>query len=201
MIPAVWKFFVKSVIVTSVDESTTRPAFCNPINAINKPIPTDTAFLRLSGIASKIASRTFVNESTIKIIPSINTANNATFHEYPISPQTVYAKYALSPRPADKANGRFAIKAIHIVPINDAKHVAIRIASLSMPVPSLKMFGFTAKIYAIVINVVRPAITSVFTEVLFCLSLKIFSNIFLSVQSSDHTFPFFRIYLFVQNTI
>ena len=69
MIPAVWKFFVKSVIVTSVDESTTRPAFCNPINAINKPIPTDTAFLRLSGIASKIASRTFVNESTIKIIP------------------------------------------------------------------------------------------------------------------------------------
>ena len=43
MIPAVWKFFVKSVIVTSVDESTTRPAFCNPINAINKPIPTDTA--------------------------------------------------------------------------------------------------------------------------------------------------------------
>ena len=92
----------------------------------------------------------------------------------------MYAKYALSARPADKANGRFAIKAIHIVPINDAKHVAIRIASLSMPVPSPKMFGFTAKIYAIVINVVTPATTSVFTEVLFSLSLNNFSNIFLS---------------------
>ena len=69
MIPAVWKFFVKSVIVTSVDESTTRPAFCNPINAINKPIPTDTAFLRLSGIASKIASRTFVNRNSYGKLP------------------------------------------------------------------------------------------------------------------------------------
>ena len=91
----------------------------------------------------------------------------------------MYAKYALSPRPADKANGRFAINAIHIVPINEAKHVAIRMASLSIFVPSLKMFGFTARIYAIVINVVRPAITSVLTEVLFCLSLNIFSNILL----------------------
>ena len=80
---------MKSVIVTSVDESTTRPAFCNPINAINKPIPTDTAFLRLRGIASKIASRTFVNERIINIIPSTNTANKAICHEYPISPHTV----------------------------------------------------------------------------------------------------------------
>ena len=39
------------------------------------------------------------------------------------------------------------------------------------------MDGFTASIYAIVINVVIPAVISVFTFVLFFLSLKIFSNI------------------------
>ena len=79
--PAVWKFCVKSVIVTSVEsEFWTSPAFCKPMKAINKPIPTDTAFLRLNGIASKIASRTFVKERIIKIIPSTNTANNAICH-------------------------------------------------------------------------------------------------------------------------
>ena len=38
--------------------------------------------------------------------------------------------------------------------------------------------GFTARMYAMVIKVVRPAISSVLTSVLFSLSLKIFSNIF-----------------------
>ena len=40
VIPAVWKFCVKSVIVTSVEsEFCTSPAFCKPMKAINKPIP------------------------------------------------------------------------------------------------------------------------------------------------------------------
>lgn len=50
---------------------------------------------------------------------------------------------------------RLAIRAIHIVPTNDARHVAIRIASGFIP-EALKMLGFTARIYAIVINVVTP---------------------------------------------
>ena len=40
-----------------------------------------------------------------------------------------------------------------------------------------RIAGLSAKIYAIVMNVVRPATTSVFTVVLFSLSLNIFSNI------------------------
>ena len=59
-------------------------ALINPINAINKPIPPLTANLRLAGIALNIASRTFVNESAIKIRPSTNTANKATCHGIPI---------------------------------------------------------------------------------------------------------------------
>ena len=68
---------MKFVIVTSVDESTQRPAFCRPIKAINKPIPTDTPLFNVRGIALKIASRTFVSERTIKISPSIKTAKSA----------------------------------------------------------------------------------------------------------------------------
>ena len=42
---------------------------------------------------------------------------------------------------------------------------------------SAKMLGLTAKIYAMVIKVVIPAMTSVLTVVWFCDSLKIRSNI------------------------
>ena len=76
--PAVWKLSVKLVMVTSVEESTDRPAFCRPMNAINRPMPTETPFLSVSGMALKIASRTLVNDSTIKTRPSIKTASSAT---------------------------------------------------------------------------------------------------------------------------
>ena len=58
---------------------------------------------------------------------------------------------------------------------NEASAVAIRIACASIPVAE-RMLGLTARIYAMVINVVKPASTSVFTSVLFSLSLKNFSN-------------------------
>ena len=89
----------------SVEPPITTFAFCNPINAINRPIPTDTAFFRLYGIASKIASRTLSSDNRIKIIPSTSTAASATFQEYPIWSTTVYAKYAFSPIPGASANG------------------------------------------------------------------------------------------------
>jgi hypothetical protein len=45
---------------------TTTPELTRPINAMNKPIPTATAFRRLTGIAVIIASRTLKNERRIK---------------------------------------------------------------------------------------------------------------------------------------
>ena len=48
------------------------------MKAIKIPIPTETPFFRFNGIASKIASRTFVKDNTIKIRPSTNTASKAT---------------------------------------------------------------------------------------------------------------------------
>ncbi len=67
----------------------TIPAFINPINAINRPIPTDTAFLRFIGIELKIASLTWKNDNIINIIPSRNTAVKANCQECPIPKTTV----------------------------------------------------------------------------------------------------------------
>ena len=52
--------------------------------------------------------------------------------------------------------------------IKDDSAVAVKTAPLSMPDAS-RIFGFTARMYAIVMNVVIPAITSVFTSVWFSL--------------------------------
>ena len=60
---------------------------------------------------------------------------------------------------------------MHMVPMKEAKQVAIKTAVLSIPALE-RIFGFSARIYAMVINVVRPAIISVETFVLFSLSLN-----------------------------
>ncbi len=59
---------------------TTIPAFVKPISAINKPIPTDTAFFKFIGIELNIASLTLKNDSRMNNIPSIRTAVNANCH-------------------------------------------------------------------------------------------------------------------------
>lgn len=64
-------------------------AFERPISAINRPIPTDTAFFRVVGMALKIASLTPKKESRIKIIPSKKTAVKANSQLLPICPTTV----------------------------------------------------------------------------------------------------------------
>ena len=64
-------------------------AFCSPINAMKRPIPTLTAAFRFMGIALKMASRTLVRDNTIKIRPSINTAVSAVSQLYPIPSTTV----------------------------------------------------------------------------------------------------------------
>ena len=77
---------------TRVAPPTTILAFCSPINAIKKPIPTDTAFFRLVGMELKIASRILNRDSRMKITPSTNTAARAACHGYPMPMTTVYAK-------------------------------------------------------------------------------------------------------------
>lgn len=52
-------------------------ALNRPIKAMNKPIPADTAFFRLKGIALKMASRTFVRDNIMKMTPSTQTAAKA----------------------------------------------------------------------------------------------------------------------------
>ena len=63
-----------------------------------------------------------------------------------------------------------------IVPKKDANAVASNTAVESIPAAE-SIDGLTARIYAIVINVVTPPITSLRTVVLFSFSLKNFSNI------------------------
>ena len=71
---------------------------------------------------------------------------------------------AFSPIPADSANGRFAINAMQTVPRQEASAVASRTAVGSMPVEP-RMLGLTARMYAMVMKVVIPAMTSVRTAV------------------------------------
>ena len=81
---------LKEKMLTSVESfPTTILAFWSPINAIKRPIPTDTACFRFIGMELKIASRTLVRESRIKMIPSANTAASACCQEYPIPRTTV----------------------------------------------------------------------------------------------------------------
>jgi hypothetical protein len=118
----------------------------------------------------------------MKITPSMNTASRAICQEYPKPSTTVYARNALRPIPAERAKGKFAHKAIQAVPTKDARQVARSTAVVSIPA-SPRMLGLTARMYAIVMKVVTPAIISVLTLAPFSLSLKSFSNtwVFLSV--------------------
>ena len=87
------------------------------------------------------------------------------------------AKNAFNPIPGANAKGNLATKAITNVAITADNAVAVKTASLSIPA-ALKILGFTAKIYTIVINVVIPAIISVLKVDLFSVILKYLSNIF-----------------------
>ena len=66
--------------------------------------------------------------------------------------------------PAERTKGRFANSAIQTDAIAEASAVAVNTAPRSMP-QSPRMLGLTARIYAMVMNVVRPAMHSVRTSV------------------------------------
>ena len=64
--------------VSQVEELfTTMPAFCRPMNAMNRPIPAEIAVLTAAGIASKIILRRPVTVSRTKTMPSTRTRTSA----------------------------------------------------------------------------------------------------------------------------
>jgi hypothetical protein len=85
----------------------------------------------------------------------------------------VYAKKAFSPMPGASTKGNLAYIAITAVPTMAEMIVVVNTAPLSIPA-SARMLGFTARIYAIVRNVVIPARTSLFTVIVFGSNPKIF---------------------------
>ncbi len=82
---------------------------------------------------------------------------------------TTTAKKLFRPIPGAMAKGLLARKAMRMVPIPEVIQVAKKTPFQSWE-PTSKLvsrFGFKAMMYAIVINVVKPAMTSVFTLVWF----------------------------------
>lgn len=76
---------------------------------------------------------------------------------------TVNTKKALSPIPGASPKGFLAYIAITNVPTMAARAVDVNTALVSIPLDArlAKMLGLTARMYAMVRNVVMPAITSV----------------------------------------
>ena len=107
---------------------TTIPAFCSPINAINRPIPAGIIFLTQSGIAEKSFALTPVTVRSVNKTPSNKTKTNALAYDKPNVKHTVYTKNALRPIPEARPSGRFAINAIKNVPITAESAVAMYIA-------------------------------------------------------------------------
>ena len=99
----------------------------------------------LVGIEFTTISRTLNIVNKINIIPSTNTAVNATSQLTPPFKTTVNAKNAFNPIPEAKANGKFAINPIKKHPTAAPKQVAVTNAPASIPVLE-SIFGFTTMI-------------------------------------------------------
>ncbi len=144
---------------------------------MKRPIPAPIAFLRLAGIALTIASRRLVSVSITNIRPSIRIAVRANCQEWPRPKHTVNTKNALSPIPGARAKGSFAHNDIIRVPVMAASAVAVNTEPAGIP-QAVNMLGFTARMYAIVRNVVIPAIISVLSLFLVGSNPNSFCNIY-----------------------
>ena len=138
----------------------TIPAFARPMIVMKRPIPTETAFLIEFGIDFIIASRIPTIERMIKRTPSSKTAVSASCHEQPMPRTTEYVKNAFNPRPGASATGRLATNAMTSVAIADEMAVAVKTLLHTIPVPSARILGFRARMYAIARKVVIPATIS-----------------------------------------
>ncbi|OPZ34955.1 MAG: hypothetical protein BWY99_02387 [Synergistetes bacterium ADurb.BinA166] len=75
------------------------------MNAIKRPIPAEIPILSDMGMSLTTLSRSLVRVSSMKRIPSTNTAASATCQEMPIPSTTPKAKKAFSPMPDARAIG------------------------------------------------------------------------------------------------
>ena len=91
----------------------TKPAFTNPMKAMNRPMPTVMASLSCTGTASKMSLRRPVAASRTMMTPLIMTSAIASAQV--TEPTTVKARNALMPRPAANANGSRVISPNRIV--------------------------------------------------------------------------------------
>lgn len=84
LMPAVLKVPSATLPVNEMMETrvawleTTRPELLRPMMVMNRPMPAEMAYLRLSGMASKILSRRLVRDITAKTAPSRKMAASAT---------------------------------------------------------------------------------------------------------------------------
>ena len=121
----------------------TRPRFRNPMNVMNRPMPTEMAEINASGMASTSLRLSPSAVSIIKNTPERNTTPRAVCQVTP-SPRTrLYAKNALSPMPGAMAIGALANSPTAMVARALTTQVAAITASLSMPVPSARIEGLT----------------------------------------------------------
>ncbi len=102
----VWNFGT-IVRIGGFAPATTTPAFTNPINAMNRPMPMPIARFRSIGIALRISSRTPVSTKIVIRTPSATITPIACGHVRPSVPTNVNATNALRPSPAAIANGYF----------------------------------------------------------------------------------------------
>jgi hypothetical protein len=145
-----------------------RPPSTNPMNRMKSPMPTAIARFRESGTAFMIASRRPTSTSSRTTSPSITITPIAPAGVRPSVSTRKNATNALMPRPAASAIGTLAITpmAMHIKPATRA--VAAAAGALKASIAAVsgmnmfdRMFGFRNRMYAMTMNVVTPAFTSV----------------------------------------
>ena len=149
-----------------VSVATIIPELFNPINAIKSPTPAVIAVFIFSGSPSSTILLTEEAVTSTSTTPEMVTAASPCCHVYPILPTTVETKNTVSPSPGAVATGSFENNACIRVPSIAIRHTAVYNPPSGIPA-SLKNPGITASTYAIVRNVVIPAIISVFISVPF----------------------------------
>ena len=101
-----WKFStIPTGGVPAAVGLTTTPAFTNPMNAMNKPMPIPMDRLRSMGMAFRTASRKPVSTSALMTKPSTTMTPMAWGQVSLLATTRANATKALSPSPAASAKG------------------------------------------------------------------------------------------------
>ena len=124
----------------------TNPELMNPMNAMNRPMPTVIASFSCTGTASKIIFRSPVAASSTMITPLMTTRAMASGQV--TSWMTLNARNALMPRPAANPNGRRVTSPNRIVMTPAVRAVTAPTAPNARVLPAMsslpdRMIGFS----------------------------------------------------------